>query len=168
MAALPLPARWYENKDVQNHKFPLTSSTFILSGNTIAPKTPGRNPYCTSVTAIRSGRSVESYVQGAPPFCFLPDDGEIVDHSEDRGVNEEMGSEWILVGLAGGRGWSGFNCHSGRAGSCECDDEPSGSSATEWVNWYGKPRNLVAFKSEGRPARAVDHSPHSSVEFKNE
>jgi len=30
------------------------------------------------------------------------------DHSEDRGVDGRMGSEWILGRLAGGV-WSGFN-----------------------------------------------------------
>jgi hypothetical protein len=45
-----------------------------------------------------------------------------------------MGSEWILVRLAGG----GVDCTgSGQgpvAGCCECGDEPSGSCATELVS----------------------------------
>jgi hypothetical protein len=36
------------------------------------------------------------------------------DHSEDRGVDGRMGSEWIMGRLAGG--WSGFNCL--RIGAC--------------------------------------------------
>jgi hypothetical protein len=43
-----------------------------------------------------------------------------IDHSEDQGVDGRMGSEWILVRLAGPM-----------AGCFVCGDEPSGSCATE-------------------------------------
>jgi hypothetical protein len=50
---------------------------------------------------------------------------EEIDHSEDRGVDGRMGSEWILGRLAGG--WSGFSwlrIGTGR-GSCQYGNEPS-------------------------------------------
>jgi hypothetical protein len=54
------------------------------------------------------------------------------DHSEVRGVDGRMRSEWILGPLAGGVELIG----SGRgpvAGCCKCGDEPSGSGARELV-----------------------------------
>jgi hypothetical protein len=58
------------------------------------------------------------------------------DHWEDQGVCEKMGSEWILGRLAwGGCGLDSAGSGQGPvAGCCECDDEPSGSCATELVS----------------------------------
>jgi hypothetical protein len=60
------------------------------------------------------------------------------DHSEDRGVDEKMGSEWILGRLDEGRGflnWTQLAQDRGpAAGSCKYDDEPSGSGATDLVS----------------------------------
>jgi hypothetical protein len=40
---------------------------------------------------------------------FCRESPKEIDHSEDRGVDRIMGSEWNLGNLAGGGGWSGFN-----------------------------------------------------------
>jgi hypothetical protein len=46
-----------------------------------------------------------------------------------------MGSEWILGRLAWGCGLDSTDSGQGPvAGCCECDDEPSGSCATELVS----------------------------------
>jgi hypothetical protein len=46
-----------------------------------------------------------------------------------------MGSEWILGRLAWGCGLDSTDSGQGPvAGCCECDDEPSGSGATELVS----------------------------------
>jgi hypothetical protein len=56
------------------------------------------------------------------------------DHSEDRGVDGRMGSGWVLGRLVGGCGVDSTGSGQGLvAGSCECGDGPSVSSATEFV-----------------------------------
>jgi hypothetical protein len=52
-----------------------------------------------------------------------------------------MGSEWILGRLAWGGGCGLDSTDSGQGpvvGCCECDDEPSGSCATELVSYRFK------------------------------
>jgi hypothetical protein len=51
---------------------------------------------------------------------------------EDQGVDWRMGSEWILVKLAGGCRVDSVG--SGQAGSCECGYESSGLSTTKLVS----------------------------------
>jgi hypothetical protein len=48
------------------------------------------------------------------------------DHSEDRGVDGRMGSEWILERLAGGGGWIQLAQNGTVAGCCKRDDKFSG------------------------------------------
>jgi hypothetical protein len=56
-------------------------------------------------------------------------------HSEDHGVVERMGSEWILGRLAWGCALDLTGSGLGPvAGCCECGDEPSGSCATGLVS----------------------------------
>jgi hypothetical protein len=56
------------------------------------------------------------------------------DHSEDEGVGERIGSEWILGRLAGGCGLDSTCSGQGPvAGCCECGDKPSGLCAIELV-----------------------------------
>jgi hypothetical protein len=56
------------------------------------------------------------------------------DRSEDRSVDERMGSEWNLGRLAG-RVWSGCSwLRVGISGSCEHGDEHSGSGATKLIS----------------------------------
>jgi hypothetical protein len=57
------------------------------------------------------------------------------DHWEDQGVGGKMGSEWILGRLAGGYAFDSTGSGLGPVASCcECDDNPSGSCATELVS----------------------------------
>jgi hypothetical protein len=52
------------------------------------------------------------------------------DHSDDRGVDGRMGSEWTLGRLVGAGGCGVDSAGSGQgqlAGCCECGDELSGS-----------------------------------------
>jgi hypothetical protein len=58
-------------------------------------------------------------------------------HSEDRGIDGKMGSEWIVRVLTGVRGLDSTGSGQGPvAGCCECGDEPSGSCATELVKRF--------------------------------
>jgi hypothetical protein len=55
------------------------------------------------------------------------------DYSEDQGVGERMGSEWILGRLAWGV-LTGFDWLR-IVGCCECGDEPSGPCAADLVSY---------------------------------
>jgi hypothetical protein len=58
------------------------------------------------------------------------------DHLEDQGVDERMGSEWILGRLAGGcRADPVGSGHGPLAGSCKYSDEHAGSGNTYLVSW---------------------------------
>jgi hypothetical protein len=61
------------------------------------------------------------------------------DQSEDRDVDERMGSEWMLGTLAGGVGVKSVVSGWGQvAVSCELGDKPSGSGATELVSYFNR------------------------------
>jgi hypothetical protein len=68
------------------------------------------------------------------------------DQSEDRDVDERMGSEWMLGTLAGGVGVNSVVSGWGQvAVSCELGDEPSGSGATELVSYFNRVALLLEF-----------------------
>jgi hypothetical protein len=86
------------------------------------------------------GRAYGTHGSGEKSTGFSWESPREGDHSEDRGLDGRMGSEWILGIMAGevGGGGGGMDSvgsgHEPVAGSCEHGDESSGSGATEFVN----------------------------------